>query len=185
MKIGKDRIIALEYKLHLGDGQIIDQSEPGQPLSYLHGRGQIVPGLESALEGLAAGEAKKVVVAPAQGYGEHDARGLQEVPRTMFPADAQLKPGMRLAAQTDGGEVIPIGIHEVKGDTVIVDLNHPLAGKTLHFDVTVKDIRDATAEELSHGHAHGPGGAHGHDDHGHDDHGHDHDHGHSHGHKHK
>ncbi|KFE71885.1 FKBP-type peptidyl-prolyl cis-trans isomerase [Hyalangium minutum] len=182
MKIGKDRIIALEYKLHLGDGQIIDQSEPGQPLSYLHGRGQIVPGLEKALEGLAAGEAKQVVVPPAQGYGEHDARGLQEVPRTMFPADAELKPGMRLAAQTDGGEVIPIGIHEVKGETVIVDLNHPLAGKTLHFDVTVKDVRDATAEELSHGHAHGPGGAH---DHGGHDHDHDHDHDHGHGHKHK
>ena len=80
----------------------------------------------------------------------------------MFPANAELKSGMRLAAQTDGGEVIPIGIHEVKGDTVIVDLNHPLAGKTLHFDVTVRDVRDATAEELTHGHAHGPGG-HGHD----------------------
>jgi FKBP-type peptidyl-prolyl cis-trans isomerase SlyD len=158
MKVGKDRVVALEYKLHLGDGEVIDQSEPGQPLSYLHGKGQIVPGLEGALEGLGVGEAKKVVVAPAQGYGEHDARGLQEVPRTMFPANAELRPGMRLAAQADSGEVIPIGIHEVKGETVIVDLNHPLAGKTLHFDVTVRDIRDATQEELSHGHAHGPEG---------------------------
>ncbi|HEX8706299.1 MAG TPA: peptidylprolyl isomerase [Myxococcaceae bacterium] len=158
MKIGKDRVVELEYSLHLGDGQVIDSSEPGKPLSYLHGRGQIVPGLEGALEGLDVGEAKKVVVAPAQGYGEHDARGLQEVPRTMFPANAELSPGMRLAAQTDGGEVIPIGIHEVKGQTVIVDLNHPLAGKTLHFDVTVRGVRDATAEELTHGHAHGPEG---------------------------
>jgi FKBP-type peptidyl-prolyl cis-trans isomerase SlyD len=161
MKIGKDRVVALEYKLHLGDGEVIDQSEPGQPLSYLHGRGQIVPGLEGALEGLEVGQAKQVVVAPAQGYGEHDARGLQEVPRTMFPPNAELRPGVRLAAQTDGGEVIPIGIHEVKAETVVVDLNHPLAGKTLHFDVTVRDIRDATQEELTHGHAHGPGG-HGH-----------------------
>jgi FKBP-type peptidyl-prolyl cis-trans isomerase SlyD len=180
MKISKDRVIALEYRLHLGDGKVVDQSEPGQPLSYMHGRGQIVPGLEGALEGMGIGEAKQVVVPPAQGYGEHDARGLQEVPRTMFPANAELKPGMRLAAQTDGGEVIPIGIHEVKGDTVIVDLNHPLAGKTLHFDVTVRGVRDATAEELAHGHAHGPGGAH---DHGHDHHGHDHDHDHDHDHK--
>jgi FKBP-type peptidyl-prolyl cis-trans isomerase SlyD len=158
MKIAKDRVVELEYRLHLGDGQVIDSSEPGKPLSYLHGRGQIVPGLEGALEGLDIGEAKQVVVAPAQGYGEHDARGLQEVPRTMFPADTQLSPGMRLAAQTDSGEVIPIGIHEVKGQTVIVDLNHPLAGKTLHFDVTVHGVRDATAEELTHGHAHGPEG---------------------------
>jgi FKBP-type peptidyl-prolyl cis-trans isomerase SlyD len=158
MKITKDRIVELEYRLHLGDGQVIDESEPGQPLSYLHGRGQIVPGLEGALEGMGTGDAKQVVVAPAQGYGEHDDRGLQEVPRTMFPANAELSPGMRLAAQTDGGEVIPIGIHEVKGQTVIVDLNHPLAGKTLHFDVTVRGVRDATAEELTHGHAHGPEG---------------------------
>jgi FKBP-type peptidyl-prolyl cis-trans isomerase SlyD len=158
MKIAKDRVVELEYRLHLGDGHVIDSSQPGQPLSYLHGRGQIVPGLEGALEGLDVGEAKQVVVAPAQGYGEHDARGLQEVPRTMFPANAELRPGMRLAAQTDSGEVIPIGIHEVKGQTVVVDLNHPLAGKTLHFDVTVRGVRDATAEELTHGHAHGPHG---------------------------
>jgi FKBP-type peptidyl-prolyl cis-trans isomerase SlyD len=161
MKIAKDRVVELEYRLHLGDGQVIDSSEPGKPLSYLHGRGQIVPGLEGALEGMDVGEGKQVVVAPSQGYGEHDARGLQEVPRAMFPADAQLSPGMRLAAQTDGGEVIPIGIHEVKAQTVVVDLNHPLAGKTLHFDVTVRGVRDATAEELTHGHAHGPDG-HGH-----------------------
>lgn len=158
MKVGKDRIVALEYKLHLGDGEVIDESEPGQPLSYLHGGGQIVPGLEGALEGMGVGDAKKVVVSPAQGYGEHESAGLQEVPRAMFPPDAELRPGMRLAAQTDGGEVIPIGIREVKGETVLVDLNHPLAGKTLHFDVTVRDVRAATEEELSHGHAHGPDG---------------------------
>jgi FKBP-type peptidyl-prolyl cis-trans isomerase SlyD len=158
MKVGKDRIVALEYKLHLGDGEVIDESEPGQPLSYLHGGGQIVPGLEGALEGLGVGDAKKVVVSPAEGYGEHESAGLQEVPRSMFPPDAELRPGMRLAAQTDGGEVIPIGIREVKGETVLVDLNHPLAGKTLHFDVTVREVRAATEEELSHGHAHGPDG---------------------------
>jgi FKBP-type peptidyl-prolyl cis-trans isomerase SlyD len=158
MKVGKDRIVALEYKLHLGDGEVIDESEPGQPLSYLHGGGQIVPGLEGALEGMGVGDAKKVVVSPAEGYGEHESAGLQEVPRSMFPPDAELRPGMRLAAQTDGGEVIPIGIREVKGETVLVDLNHPLAGKTLHFDVTVREVRAATEEELSHGHAHGPDG---------------------------
>ena len=160
MKVAKDCVVLLEYRLHLGDGQVIDQSEPGHPLGYLHGRGQIVPGLEQQLEGLTVGEAKQVVVSPALGYGEHDARGLQEVPRTMFPPDAQLQPGMSITAQTATGDVIPITVRELKGDSVVVDLNHPLAGKTLHFDVTVREVRAASAEELEHGHAHGPGGAH-------------------------
>ncbi|WP_257454027.1 FKBP-type peptidyl-prolyl cis-trans isomerase [Archangium lipolyticum] len=160
MKVSKDSVVSLEYRLHLGDGKVVDESEPGQPLSYLHGRGQIVPGLEGQLEGMGSGESKKVVVAPSQGYGEHDPRGLQTVPRDMFPPNAQLQPGMTISAQTEGGDVIPITIRELKGDQVVVDLNHPLAGKTLHFDVTVREVRQATTEELEHGHAHGPGGAH-------------------------
>ncbi|MGZ3457258.1 MAG: FKBP-type peptidyl-prolyl cis-trans isomerase [Archangium sp.] len=160
MKVSKDSVVALEYRLHLGDGAVIDESEPGKPLAYMHGRGQIVPGLEGQLEGMAAGESKKVVVPPSQGYGEHDPRGLQEVPRTMFQGAPKLEAGMSITAQTADGDVIPITIREVKGDTVVVDLNHPLAGKTLHFDVTVREVRAATDEEKEHGHAHGPGGAH-------------------------
>jgi FKBP-type peptidyl-prolyl cis-trans isomerase SlyD len=160
MKVSKDCVVSLEYRLHLGDGKTVDESAPGEPLSYLHGRGQIVPGLEGALEGLSAGDAKQVVVAPAQGYGEHDARGLQVVARSMLPPGAELKVGMTLQAQTEGGDIIPITIRELRGDSVVVDLNHPLAGKTLHFDIKVSEVRQATAEELEHGHAHGPGGAH-------------------------
>lgn len=160
MKVSKDCVVSLEYRLHLGDGKTIDESEPGKPLAYLHGRGQIVPGLEGQLEGMSGGESKKVVVAPGQGYGEHDPRGLQTVPRSMFPPNATLQPGVTISAQTEGGEVIPITIRELKEDSVVVDLNHPLAGKTLHFDVTVREVRQASAEELEHGHAHGPGGAH-------------------------
>ncbi|PTL80551.1 peptidylprolyl isomerase [Vitiosangium sp. GDMCC 1.1324] len=160
MKVSKDHVVSLEYRLHLGDGQTIDESEPGRPLAYMHGRGQIVPGLEGQIEGMTAGESKKVVVPPSQGYGEHDPRGLQEVPRAMFPPNAQLQAGQSITAQTADGEVIPITIRELKGDTVVVDLNHPLAGKTLHFDVTVREVRPATDEEKEHGHAHGPGGAH-------------------------
>jgi len=160
MKVSKDCVVSLEYRLHLGDGKVVDASEPGQPLAYMHGRGQIVPGLEGQLEGLSAGDAKQVVVVPAQGYGEHDPRGLQEVPRSMFPPDAPLQAGLSISAQTAEGDVIPITVREVKGDSVVVDLNHPLAGKTLHFDVTVREVRPATSEELEHGHAHGPGGAH-------------------------
>ncbi|HYO64750.1 MAG TPA: peptidylprolyl isomerase [Archangium sp.] len=160
MKVSKDSVVSLEYRLHLGDGQVVDESEPGQPLAYMHGRGQIVPGLEGQLEGMSAGESKKVVVPPAQGYGEHDPRGMQEVPREMFPPNAQLQPGVTISAQTADGDVIPITIRELKGDKVVVDLNHPMAGKTLHFDITVREVRAATDEEKEHGHAHGPGGAH-------------------------
>ncbi len=160
MKVSKDCVVSLEYRLHLGDGKTVDESRPGAPLSYLHGRGQIVPGLEGALEGLSAGDSKQVVVAPAQGYGEHDARGLQVVARSMLPPGAELQVGMTLQAQTEGGDIIPITIRELRGDSVVVDLNHPLAGKTLHFDIKVSEVRQATAEELEHGHAHGPGGAH-------------------------
>jgi FKBP-type peptidyl-prolyl cis-trans isomerase SlyD len=160
MKVSKDSVVSLEYRLHLGDGQVVDESEPGQPLAYMHGRGQIVPGLEGQLEGMSAGESKKVVVPPAQGYGEHDPRGLQEVPREMFPPNANLQAGVTISAQTADGDVIPITIRELKGDKVVVDLNHPMAGKTLHFDITVREVRAATDEEKEHGHAHGPGGAH-------------------------
>ncbi len=162
MNVAKGTVVSLDYSLHLGDGKAIDQSEPGEPLVYLHGEGQIVPGLESALEGLSVGERKEVVVAPREGYGEHDPRGLQEVPRGAFPAEFDPKVGMELTAEGPQGEPVPFSIREVKPEAVVIDLNHPLAGKTLHFDVTVREVRAATAEELEHGHAHGPEG-HGHD----------------------
>jgi FKBP-type peptidyl-prolyl cis-trans isomerase SlyD len=161
MKIANGTVVGIDYSLHLGDGQVVDASAPGDPLTYLHGEGQIVPGLESALEGLDVGESKKVVVAPAEGYGEHDPRGVQEVPRTAFPAGFDPKVGMELTAEGQDGQPVPFSIREVRPDNVVIDLNHPLAGKTLHFDVTVREVREATDEEKEHGHAHGPNG-HGH-----------------------
>jgi FKBP-type peptidyl-prolyl cis-trans isomerase SlyD len=98
------------------------------------------------------------VVAPQEGYGEHDSRGLQEVRRDAFPDGFQPAVGMELTAQGPQGEPVPFTIREVKLESVVIDLNHPLAGKTLHFDVTVREVRTATAEELEHGHAHGPDG---------------------------
>jgi FKBP-type peptidyl-prolyl cis-trans isomerase SlyD len=160
MKIEKGSVVGLEYRLHLGDGEVVDSSEPGEPLTYLHGEGQIVPGLESALEGLEAGTSKQVVVTPADGYGEHDPRGVQEVPREAFPADFAPEPGMQLTAEGPGGEVVPFSVKEVKPQSVVIDLNHPLAGRTLHFDVTVREVRAATEDEVAHGHAHGPHGEH-------------------------
>lgn len=162
MKIANGAVVSIDYKLHLGDGNVVDASEPGEPLTYLHGEGQIVPGLERDLLGLGAGDARKVIVTPADGYGDHDPAGLQHVERKAFPEDVTLEIGMEMSAVGPGGEMVSFVIREVKGDQVVVDLNHPLAGKTLHFDVTVREVRAATAEELEHGHAHGAGG-HGHD----------------------
>jgi len=162
MKIANGTVVSIDYKLHLGDGKIVDESGEGEPLTYLHGEGQIVPGLERELAGLGVGDARKVVVTPADGYGEHNPGGLQQVERKAFPPDVELVVGLELSAVGPNGEVVPFVVHEVAGDKVVVDLNHPLAGKTLHFDVTVREIRTATAEELEHGHAHGAGG-HGHD----------------------
>ncbi len=161
MKIGHGSVVAIDYRLHLGDGEVIDQSAPDEPLAYLHGGGQIVPGLERELEGLEAGASRQVVVSPDDGYGPHDARGLQEVPRDAFPEGVSPEVGMQFTARGPQGESVPFSVAEVRPQSVVVDLNHPLAGKTLHFDVTVRDVRAATPEEMQHGHAHGPG-EHGH-----------------------
>ncbi len=157
MKIAKGSVVALDYRLHLGDGVAVDASEGGEPLQYIHGQGQIVPGLEVALEGLEVGSTRQVVVAPAEGYGDYDPRGLQEVPHDAFGGRLP-EVGGPYAARGPEDEVVPFSVKEIRESTVLVDLNHPLAGRTLHFDVTVREVRDATAEELEHGHVHGPAG---------------------------
>jgi FKBP-type peptidyl-prolyl cis-trans isomerase SlyD len=166
MKIGKGSVVSLQYKLHLGDGQVIDASEPGDPLVYLHGESQIVPGLERELEGLETGAARQVAVAPADGYGELDLTAVQRVPKHAFPEGFEPEVGQELVAQGPDGQPLPFVVKGVEkgleGEIVVVDFNHPLAGKTLHFDVTVVEVRGATAEELEHGHVHGPGEHHEH-----------------------
>jgi FKBP-type peptidyl-prolyl cis-trans isomerase SlyD len=166
MKIGKGSVVSLQYKLHLGDGQVIDASEPGDPLVYLHGESQIVPGLERELEGLESGAARQVAVAPADGYGELDLTAVQRVPKHAFPEGFEPEVGQELVAQGPDGQPLPFVVKGVEkgleGEIVVVDFNHPLAGKTLHFDVTVVEVRVATAEELEHGHVHGPGEHHEH-----------------------
>ena len=160
MKIVNGSVVSIDYKLHLGDGVIVDASGDGEPLTYLHGEGQIVPGLERELAGLGVGDTRQVVVPPADGYGDRNAQGLQRVERKAFPEGVELRVGLELQAVGPNGEVVPFVVQEVKADHVIVDLNHPLAGRTLHFDVTVREVRAATPEELEHGHAHGEGGHH-------------------------
>lgn len=162
MKITKDSVVSIDFRLHLGDGEAVDESEPGEPLVYLQGHEEIVPGLEKALEGKSKGDTLQVTVTPDEGYGAYDPDGLEEVSRSEFPEGLELQAGGILSATDPDGDEVDFFIKEVKGDTVLVDFNHPLAGKTLHFDVTVRDVRSATAEELEHGHAHGPGEEHDH-----------------------
>ena len=155
MKVAKDTVVGIEYALHLGDGEIIDRSEPGEPMRYLHGGGQIVPGLESALEGKEPGTSAKVVVDPQGGYGERDEQAVRTVPREAFPEDAPLEAGAEFVVVDEQKREVPLRITGIENGMVSVDFNHPLAGKTLHFDVKVIDVRAATEEEISHGHAHG------------------------------
>jgi FKBP-type peptidyl-prolyl cis-trans isomerase SlyD len=166
MKVGKGSVVSLNYKLHLGDGVVIDASEEGDPLTYIHGESQIVPGLERELEGLETGAARQVTVAPEDGYGLTDPGAIQRVPLTAFPEGFEPKEGQELVAQGPQGEPLPFTVRGVEksleGQIVVVDFNHPLAGKTLHFDVVVAGVREATAEELDHGHVHGPDGHHHH-----------------------
>ncbi len=160
MQIAKDSVVSIDYRLHLGDGKVIDESDPGDPLVYLHGYEEIVPGLENALEGKKAGETLKVQVSPEDGYGEYDPDGVEEVPREDFPPDMELEAGGIVTATDEEGDDVDFLVKEVRPKTVVVDFNHPLAGKTLHFEVTVREVRAATPEELEHGHAHGPDNEH-------------------------
>lgn len=160
MQIAKDTVVSIDYRLHLGDGKIIDESEPGDPLVYLHGYEEIVPGLENALAGRKAGESLKVVVEPKDGYGEYDPDGVEEVPREDFPPDMELEAGGIVSATDEDGDDVEFLVKEVRPKTVVIDFNDPMAGKTLHFDVTVREVRAATKEELEHGHAHAPGHEH-------------------------
>lgn len=157
--VKKDAVVMLSYTLKNDNGQELDQSSPDKPFAYLHGNGQIVPGLENALEGMAPGDKKQVTVSPAEGYGEFIPGLKMDVERSNFPQDIELQSGMQFSAEVNGNNQMFV-ITSVEKDKVQVDGNHPLAGQTLHFDVEVVEIRDATKEELEHGHVHGE---HGHD----------------------
>ena len=157
MQVGARKVVSIEYTLHDDGGKVIDASHGRGPLVYLHGAGNIVPGLEHALEGKAAGDALEVSVPPDQGYGVRDERLVQNVAVRKLP-DRKAQVGMRLRVQTESGIRLVL-IKAVRGDYATLDANHPLADMTLHFKVKVVEVRDATEEELAHGHVHGPGGA--------------------------
>lgn len=161
MQIENNRVVSIAYTLKDDDDNIIDQSNDGS-FWYLHGASNIIPGLESALTGKAAGDELAVTVAPEDGYGTREEDRIQDVPREMFPAEQELEAGMQFHAQSPEGHAVMVTIAKVEGDTITVDGNHPLAGVQLNFVVKVMEIREATQEEIEHGHVHGPGGhAHG------------------------
>ena len=157
MQISKNKVVTMEYTLTGDGGEVLDSSDGGEPLAYLHGVGGIIPGLEEALEGKAAGDALNVTIAPDKGYGNRDEQLINSVPKSEFAGIDDLQEGMPLQAQTEQGVQV-FWVTKIEADSVTVDGNHPLAGMTLNFDVKVVEVRDATQEELTHGHVHGPGG---------------------------
>jgi len=157
MAIEKDKVVSIDYTLTGENGQVLDSSQGREPLAYLHGAGNIIPGLENALEGKDEGDQLNVQIPPDQAYGQRDERMVQPVPRTAFQGVPDIQPGMQFQASTNAGPRL-ITVVGVQGDQVTIDANHPLAGATLNFDVTVRNVRDATNEEKSHGHVHGAGG---------------------------
>ena len=161
MQIEKHRVVTLAYTLKDDDDRIIDQSDDGS-FCYLHGAHNIIPGLENALTGKAAGDELSVSVAPEEGYGVHDAEKTQAVPRDMFPAGEVIETGMQFHAQGPDGQQLVVTVVKVEDDSITVDGNHPLAGVHLNFDVKVLDVRAATGEEIAHGHVHGLGEHHHH-----------------------
>jgi len=156
MQIEARKVVILNYTLTDSNGNVIDQSNDSS-FAYLHGANNIIPGLENALTGKSAGDALDVSVEPAEGYGERDPAKTQAVPRDMFPDDAEIEVGMQFHAQGPNNETLVVTVVEVEDGTVTVDGNHPLAGIQLNFTVEVMEVRDASQEELDHGHVHGPG----------------------------
>lgn len=157
MKIEHGRIVTMHYTLKDASGATIESSREGAPLAYLHGYGQLIPGLERELAGTEPGHVATVTVAPEDAYGSRDPRAVIRADKGSFPEDITIEPGAEVAAETPEGPLSFV-IVAVEGDQVVLDANHPMAGKTLTFDVEVVGVREATPDELSHGHAHGPDG---------------------------
>lgn len=155
MQVARHKVVSIHYTLRNPEGTVLDSSEGRDPLHYLHGAGNLIPGMEEGLEGKVKGDKLKLNISPDKGYGVKEEGLIQSVPRSAF-GDQEVKVGMQFS--TNRGDVVTVT--QVGLESITVDANHPLAGVTLLFDVEVMDVRTATAEEISHGHVHGPGGHH-------------------------
>lgn len=159
MKVADNKVVVIDYTLTDNSGTVIDSSEGAGPLAYLHGADNIIPGLEAALLGKEAGDKVQASIEPANAYGERHEALKQEVPAELFSGVDNVEVGMQFQSETDQGPVL-VTVVAVNDETITVDGNHPLAGVHLNFDVEVREVREASAEELEHGHVHGEGGHH-------------------------
>jgi FKBP-type peptidyl-prolyl cis-trans isomerase SlyD len=158
MQIGKEKVVSIHYTLRNNAGTVLDSSEGHSPLLYIQGIGNLIPGMEEGLEGKVKGDKVQIKVSPEKGYGERDEKMIQKVPRSAFGGQ-EIKEGMQFQAGTNHGQQV-VTVTEIGLDSITVDGNHPLAGVELNFSVEVLEVRDASSEELAHGHVHGPGGHH-------------------------
>lgn len=167
MMVKDDMVVTLDYTLRLDDGEVVESTADDGPVEFIQGYGQVLSGLEEKLYGMRVGDEKELVITAEDGYGVYDPEAVELVPRELFPDDVELAEGVPLELfDEESEEVIEGMISEIRQDGVVIDLNHPLAGETLHFHVRVMALREATAEELAHGHVHGE---HGHGEHGHEE----------------
>jgi len=158
VQVAENKIVGIEYTLTDSEGEVLDTSEGRGPLAYLHGKGGIIPGLEEALTGKAVGDELKVVVPPEKGYGQRNDGLLNRVPKEAFGGQLEFELGLQFPVQDQNGQPRLVTIVHIEEEAVVLDANHPLAGETLTFDVKIVEVRDATEEELTHGHSHGEGG---------------------------
>ena len=157
MKVGNDMVVSVHYRGTLtDDGEEFDSSFGKDPLTFLVGRKQMIPGFEEEILGAEKGDKRTFDLGPERAYGNHDPEGIQKVPKDQFPEDIEV--GMVLAAEMQNGQHVPLKVVEIDDEQVTIDFNHMLAGKNLTFEVEILDVREATEEETSHGHSHGLGG---------------------------
>lgn len=149
MKVAERTVVTMDYVLKYPDGEIIESSiESNQPIEFVYGKGLILPALEKAILGLEEGETKTVTLTPEEAYGPWKEEGVVTIPKNQFPQDTDLEEGMMFMMESEEGGAMPMTVVRLEGDDVVVDFNHPLAGESLVFDITVKNVREATLEEL-------------------------------------
>ena len=158
MAVGQNKVVTMNYTLKDDQGNVIQTTNNKEPFRFMSGNKQILPKLEEEIDTMIIGSKKNVKIPADEAYGEYSKQAVQQVKKDNFPADVDLKVGMEFVANSPEGQQMPFVVKEIKNEEVTVDFNHPLAGKDLEFDVELIDVRDATLEEIQHGHAHGPGG---------------------------
>ena len=159
MQISKNSVVTINYTLKNDQGETLDESQDNSFL-YMHGAGGIIPGLEKEMEGKSVDEEFSAHIEPADGYGERDDSMVQVVAREMFESDHPIEEGIQFHAESPEGDMLTVTVTKIDGDNITIDGNHPLAGIALNFDIKIAEIREASAEEIEHGHVHGPGGHH-------------------------